>query len=182
MSEESKTPDSDYVHKGDGAGIVPGGAVKLPVGFDDPNLSQEDRDMRLALALQQQENAAAYDAHKKKHDAAVAAHNLRTARSNTQTRLTDIRRKDHGMLSVPSEYSTENAYVSGGDGGDYASPGVDLTGASPQVIADHNMAANLQKVEQLAAGTGQALEKMIHEEHDDAEAQEHRTTRSKCTL
>jgi hypothetical protein len=138
--------------------------------------------MRLALALQQQENAAAYDAHKKQHDASVAAHNLRTARSNTQTRLTDIRRKDHGMLKVPADYSTENAYVSGGDGGDYAAPAVDLRGASPQVIADHKLAASLQKVEQLAAGTGQALEKMIHEKHDDEEAQNLRTTRGKCTL
>lgn len=182
MSEESKTPDSDYVHMGDGRGYVPGGVVKMPDGLDDPNLSQEDRDMRLALALQQQENAAAYDAHKKQHDTAVAAHNLRTARSNTQTRLTDIRRKDHGMLKVPADYSTENAYVSGGDGGDYAAPAVDLRGASPQVVADHKLAASLQKVEQLAAGTGQALEKMIHEKHDDEEAQHLRTTRGKCTL
>ena len=127
MSEESKTPDSDYVHMGDGRGYVPGGVVKIPDGLDDPNLSQEDRDMRLALALQQQENAAAYDAHKKQHDTAVAAHNLRTARSNTQTRLTDIRRKDHGMLKVPADYSTENAYVSGGDGGDLRRPCCRLT-------------------------------------------------------
>ena len=183
MSEESKTPDSDYVHMGDGRGFAPGGVVKIPDGLDDPNLSQEDRDMRLALALQQQENAAAYEAHKKQHDAAVAAHSSRTARSNTQTRLTDIRRKDHGMLKVPAEYSTENAYVSSGDGGgDYAAPAVDLRGASPQVIADHKLAARLQKVEQLAAGTGQQLEKMIHEKHDDEEAQKNRTTLSKFTL
>lgn len=182
MSEESKTPDSDYVHMGSGAGVMPGSMVKMPEGLDDPNLSQEDRDLRLALALQQQENAAAYDAHKLKHEAAVKGHTMRTARSNTQTRLTEIRRKDHGMLSVPAAYSTENAYVSGGDGEYTSPPAVDLTGAPPQVIADHKIAAELQKVEQLAAGTGQALDKMIHEEQEDAEAQAHRTTRGACTM
>lgn len=180
MSEESKTPDSDYVHMGNSARVVPGSMVKMPEGLDDPSLSQEDRDLRLALALQQQENAAAYDAHKAKHDAAVKGNEMRTARSNTQTRLTEIRRKDHGMLSVPAAYSTENAYVSGGDGEYTPAPAVDLTGAPPQVIADHKIAAELQKVEQLAVGTGQALEKMIQEKHDDEDAKAHRTTRGLC--
>ena len=82
MSEESKTPEGDYVHMGDGAGVRPGAPISVP-GLDDPNLSQEDKDMRLALALQQQENAAAYDQHKKKHDAAVKAQTTRTAYSSS---------------------------------------------------------------------------------------------------
>ena len=62
MSEESKTSDTDYVHMNDGRGpgVASGGAAVA--GLDDPALSQEDRDLRLAIALQQQENAAAYDA------------------------------------------------------------------------------------------------------------------------
>lgn len=177
MSEESKT-DTDYVHMG--AGGVPGGSgFKMPDGFDDPNLSQEDRDMRLALALQQQENAAAYDAHKKKHDAAVAAHTNRTARSNVHTRLADVRSKDGGALSVPKEYTTENAYVAGGDG-EYLAPGgaSPPAGASAQEIADYHMAASLQKVEQLSAGIGGTAEKILKEDVEDTTAQAHRTEHS----
>lgn len=175
MSEESKQPDSDYVHMGDG--VVPRGTVALP-GLDDPNLSQEDRDMRLALALQQQENAAVYEQHKQKHEAAVAANSMRTARSGAQGRLAQIRKKDHGMLSVPAEYSTENAYISGGDVGDYTVPGAELKGAPPQVVADHNLAAEMQKLEQTAVGTGQTLEKIISEEKEDEEEQKHRVGRT----
>jgi hypothetical protein len=184
MSEESKTPDADYVHMGDGAGVRPGGSVKMPAGLDDPNLSQEDKDLRLALALQQQENAAAYDEHKKKHDAAVAAQQHRTAYSSNYDKLAATRKKDHGMLRVPADYSTENAYVSGEDG-EYSAPAgsaVDLKGASPQVIADHKMAAEMQKVEQAAAGTGQQLEKMIVEEKVEAHDQKLRTLQGKFTL
>ena len=182
MSEESKAPDTDYVHMGSGQGVIPGGgsAWKLPESMDDPNLTQEERDMRLAIALQQQENAAAYDAHKAKHDASVKGHNLRTARSNTHTRLAAVRAKDGGVLSVPGDYTTENAYVSGGKG-DYLSP-PPAAGATPQEIADYNMAQHLQQVEQVGAGTVQAMTKIISEEKGDTEAQAHRTERSNYIL
>mmetsp|Transcript_27726 Transcript_27726/g.39165 ORF Transcript_27726/g.39165 Transcript_27726/m.39165 type:complete len:187 (+) Transcript_27726:187-747(+) len=174
MSEESKTPDADYVHMGDN-GITPGGGKKIP-GLDDPNLSQEDRDMRLALALQQQENAAAYDQHMKKHKASVAAHTNRTTRSNVHTRLAAVRDKDHGMLSVPASYTTDNAYIAGED---YKAPAsVPPKDALPQEIADHNMAMELQKVEQVGAGVAQATEKILKEEMEDQSAQKHRTERS----
>ena len=66
MSEESKTAEGDFVMMGAGS-VVPGrGTVNL--GLDDPNLSQEEKDHRMAIALQQQENAAAYNEHKKKHE------------------------------------------------------------------------------------------------------------------
>ena len=59
MSEESKTSDSDYVHMnyGNGVGVAPTNGLALPsvAGLDDPSLSQEDRDLRLAIALQQQD-------------------------------------------------------------------------------------------------------------------------------
>lgn len=45
------------------------------------NLSQEEIDHGLALALQQQENNSAYDASKKRHEKALAAQNLKTGRS-----------------------------------------------------------------------------------------------------
>lgn len=174
MSEESKTPDADYVHMGPG-----GSGMKLPKGMDDPNLSQEDRDMRLALALQQQENAAAFDAHKKKHQAAVAANTNRTTRSNVHTRLANVRDKDGGMLSVPAAYTTENAYVSGGNG-DYLPPvgTAPPAGASAQEVADYNLAASLQKVEAVTVGTGAAAEKILKEDMSEADAQAHRTGHS----
>jgi hypothetical protein len=117
-------------------------------------LSQEDRDMRLALALQQQETLLPMML-TKKHDAAVAASANRTTRSNVQTRLANVRSKDGGALSVPAEYTTENAYVSGGIG-EYLPPAgaAPPAGASPQEVADFNLAVSLQKVEQLSVGIG----------------------------
>lgn len=64
MSEESKTADSDYVMMGK-PGSSPGG-VASKLSIDDPTLSQEERDHRLALAMQQQENAAVQEEQKKK--------------------------------------------------------------------------------------------------------------------
>ncbi|KAL7549052.1 hypothetical protein ACHAWF_012322 [Thalassiosira exigua] len=194
MSEESKTSDSDYVHmSGDvGRGGTPGGAghASPPVaGLDDPNLTQEERDLRLAIALQRQENAAAYDQHKKRHDAAVAANANRTGRSCVHGRLAAVRKKDHGMLAVPDEYTTENAYKKGD--GEYVAPpssgpeAAEATvaaaaagGALPQEVADLKMALDLQKVEQTGAGTARTLEKILREEKEDGEANEHRTGRS----
>ena len=115
MSEESKTADGDYVMMGSGS------AVKKPgINVDDPNLSQEEKDHRLAIALQQQENVAAYSEHKKKHDANIKADQNRTARSGTFTRLAAVRDKDSGMLSVPAEYSSDHAYKKAD--GDYLPP------------------------------------------------------------
>jgi len=183
MSEESKTTDSDYVHMGDGRGIAVGGGANLPSpsGLDDPGLSQEDRDLRLAIALQQQENAAAYDAHKKKHDNAIAANTNRTSRSNVHSRLAQVRAKDHGMLSVPNEDTTENAYKKSDS--DYVSPagGVNmesLKGALPQEVADRKLAIDLQKVEQTGAGTARTMEKIIKEEKSDDAAAALRNARS----
>ena len=181
MSEETKTPDGDYVMMG-GAGPAPGtGQNMLSASLGDPNLSQEDRDHRLAIALQQQENAAAYDAHKKKHDQAVKANSMRTTRSNTHTRLAAVRDKDQGMLSVPAEYTTENAYVKK-DSSNYVPPGDSpdesmLAGATPQQIADFKLAKELQKVEQVGAGTVREMDKIVKEEDTEAAAANRRTAR-----
>ncbi len=151
-------------------------------GIDDTFLSQEDRDHRLAIALQQQENAAVYDSHKKKHEKFVAANTNRTARSGTFSKLAAVRDKDHGMLSVPKDYTTENAYVR--DDGDFM-PGAGqksdeelLKGATPQQIADFKLAKELQKVEQVGAGTAREMAKIVTEETVQKEVQAHRTERS----
>lgn len=178
MSEESKSAESDYVNMGSGSGR-PTSAPGSNLGLDDPNLTQEDKDMRLAIALQQQENAAVYTDHKKKHDAHVAANANRTTRSGSHTRLAAVRAKDQGMLSVPSAYSTENAYKS--EDGHYAAPtGHDAppAGALPQEVADHNLAIEIQKVEQVGAGTGQTLDKIVKGEKMDEAADANRAARS----
>jgi hypothetical protein len=175
MSEESKTPDADYVMMGSGA--TSGGAPKVSLGLDDPNLSQEDKDHRLAIALQQQENAAVYDAHKKKHEQSVQASVNRTARSGTFTKLAAVRQKDHGMLSVPADYTTPNAYVK--ETGDYlpAAEKGESTG-TPQQTADYQLAKELQKVEQVGAGTAREMAKIVSEEEEAAKAQASRVERS----
>jgi hypothetical protein len=178
MSEESKTPDGDYVMMGSGA-TTPGGGAKMNLGLDDPNLSQEDKDHRLAIALQQEENAAVVDARKKKHEQAVAASVNRTARSGTFTKLAAVRQKDHGMLSVPADYTTPNAYVK--ESGDYlahAEKGEGLAGSTPQQVADYQLAKELQKVEQVGAGTARTLSKIVAEDTSEASAQAHRVQRS----
>lgn len=182
MSEESKTAEGDYVIMGS---TGPGSSrVFVPDGLDDPNLTQEERDHRLAIALQQQENAAALDEHKKKHEAAVHANEFRTARSGTFTKLAAVRDKDHGMLHVPSEYTTDNAYVKN-ESDYYVPPGADVSaykGAKPQEIADFQLAQSLQKVEQVSAGTAQTMSKILKEEEEDDVAQAHRTERSNFHL
>eukprot|EP00536_Pseudo-nitzschia_multiseries_P008997 jgi/Psemu1/199591/e_gw1.241.17.1 len=176
MSEESKTPDGDYVMMGSGA-ATPGGA-KMSVGIDDPNLSQEDRDHRLAIALQQEENAAVYAEHQKKHQEAVAANTNRTARSGTFTKLAAVRQKDHGMLSVPADYTTPNAYVKETDYIAHQDKNESLAGMTPQQSADYQLAKELQKVEQVGAGTAREMSKIVTEEESEADAQAHRVERS----
>ena len=177
MSEESKTGEGDYVMMGSGSG-VPGRGTATNQGLDDPNLSQEEKDHRLAIALQQQENAAAYSDHKKKHDEYVQSQEMRTTRSSTFTKLAAVRDKDHGMLSVPNEYTSDDAYRKEG----YSAPNSGIPpppkGATPQEIADHQKASELQKFEQAGAGTIQTMSKIVKEENEEEEAQAHRTERS----
>jgi len=161
MPEESKV---DYVDMG-GANMN---------GLDDPNLSPEDRDMKLAIQLQQQENAAVYAEHVKKHTNQVKADTNRTARSGTFSKLAAVRDKDHGALKT-----FEDSAATAATSNYIAPPEADL---SPQELADHNLAAELQKVEQVGAGTVQTLDRMAREEQAAKEAQEHRTGRSKHTL
>jgi len=111
----------NYVNMGSGSGIR-NTTSKMPEidGFNDPNLLPEERDRRLALALQQQENAAVYENMKKKHDIEKESQKLRTTRSNAPTSLAAIRKKEREnpqdvSESVYSNYvapsSGENAIV-----------------------------------------------------------------------
>ena len=165
-----------------GSGSVVPGRGTVNLGLDDPNLSQEEKDHRMAIALQQQENAAPYNDHKKKHEQNKQAQNFRTARSGTFTKLAAVRDKDHGMLSVPSAYTSDNAYHK--DGGDYVAPSggeyvsAPPKNATPQELADFKVAAEMQKFEQIDAGTTRTMNKIVSEEASEEEAQKHRTERS----
>jgi hypothetical protein len=179
MSEESKTAEGDYVMMG--SGVTPGRGPSVHSGLEDPNLTQEEKDHRLAIALQQQENAAAFDQHKKKHEEFEHANDSRTARSGTFTKLQAVRQKDHGKLTVPAEYTSDGAYVSGdslskpGSSTHFAPP---PKNATPQELADYKLAIDLQKVEQVGAGTVREMAKIVEEELHEEEAQAHRTQRS----
>jgi hypothetical protein len=83
------------------------------------------------------------------------------------------------MLSVPDEYSTENAYKKG----DHATVGTDSyvhpnPDATPQERSDLQMALELQKVEQTGAGTARMMDKILTEEMQDEKADELRNARS----
>lgn len=147
--KEEKKPNqtimSNYVSMGEDVSKIP--------GLDDPNLSQEEKDLRLALALQQQENAAAYDQHKKRHDAAQSAQNTRTTRSNVSSRLAAVRKNQK-----------EGGYDGMNDG----------SYLGPDASADARLAEELQKVGETTAKTA----KIIAEDGEDAKAAKRRNGRS----
>lgn len=174
MSEECKSAEGDYVMMGK-PGAAPGRAAGLPNGIDDPNLPQEEKDHRLAIALQQQENAAALEEHKKKQAQTQAANMHRTARSGTFSRLAAVRDKDHGMLSVPQDYTTDNAYVNAAKDPKMSTYAPPPKNAKPEEIQDYKLAAELQRFEQVGAGTVREMEKIAQEEQEAEVAQAHRT-------
>jgi hypothetical protein len=142
---------SDYVKMG---AAKPGtNKMEIP-GLDDPSISQEEKDLRLALALQQQENAAAYDAHKKRHDAKVTSQNTRTARSSVGSRLPAIRKQQK-------------------EGGNYEK-GTSGTYGGPNESSDAALANELQKVEETTATTA----KIIAQDSQAALAEKRRNGRS----
>lgn len=159
------------------SGPAPGRGT-MAVGLDDPTLSQEEKDHRLAIAMQQEENAAALGDYKKKHEDYQRANTMRTARSGTYTKLAAVRQKDHGMLKVPEAYTSDNAYqASSPDGyiapfGGFAPP---PKNATPQELADYEMAQNMQKFEQAGAGTVRTMEKIAKEEAQEEQSQARRT-------
>ena len=185
MSEESKI-DSDYVHMFDGntpptaaAGGGGGGAVvthAAPDGLDDPNLSQEERDLRLAIALQQQENSAALTA-AKIHKAEQSRTNiLRSGRSGAQTGLAHIRaREKMGTSSIG--YANAGAadviseYVAPMSAGGVASN-------MSQEAKDYQLAVELQKVEASSVGSAKLAQQLSAQDQKEKAAGANRVGRS----
>jgi len=145
---------SNYVNMGSGSGVKPGtNNLKVP-GLDDPNLSQEEKDLRLALALQQQENAIAYDAHKKRHDQNVSSQSTRTARSGVASRLANVRKSE----------KTDDA--GSGSAGSYGGP----NGTSSAAMLN----SEIIKVGETTASTA----KIIAQDNEAAKAAKRRNGRS----
>ncbi len=153
-----------YVNMGDKA-PVPGSSLPQPSSGlnDDPNLPQEERDLRLAISLQQQENAAAYEAHKRRQEANSVAKKNRTTRSSCSTGLASIRRAQKSSDESPVGYKAAD--------GDYSAPG----------SADGKLAAELQKVEQSTVGTAQLMEKIVKQDQNDRKSNNLRSGRSAAT-
>jgi hypothetical protein len=158
IDQETSTMDANYVNMGQG--VTPGTTIPNTAGLEEPNLSQEERDLRLALALQQQENAAAYDAHKKTHEAAIAARKTRTTRSNASTGLASIRKAQKNNV--------ENTDLK--SDGAYDAPGTESS--------DAQLAAELQKVEHATAGTAQLMEQIAKEDSEERKSTSTRSGRS----
>ena len=164
--------DSDYVHMGE-TGVKPGTGVAAGIsnlGLDDPNLSQEELDLRLAISLQQQENARVLANAKKKKTASNQSNLFRTGRSGVNSRLAAVRDKDHGALSYP-DTSEANAYNAATG---YAPPG---TGGA-QEDSDMKLARELQRVEATSISASVQTEKLQKLEAEELEARKHRTLRS----
>ncbi len=145
---------SNYVKMGDGS-VKPGTStneIEIP-GLDNPSLSLEEKDLRLALALQQQENASAYEAHKKKIEAKHSSQNNRTSRSSAGTRLTAARLNQKGA---------KDAAIGGG------------SYAGPDDSSDARLASELYKVGVTTAKTAS----VIAEGGNDAKTAKMRNGRS----
>jgi hypothetical protein len=152
MSDDIKY--SEYHSMGAAGGAPRGGHVVRVEGLDDPNLTQEERDRRLAIALQQQENAAVYDLAKKKHDAATAAQANRTTRSNVATSLATIRKKQKEEgdidLSPQDPYAAElqkkeNASASTMDTLNYLIKEVQHDKEADDLRVSHSRSYNIKK-------------------------------------
>merc|ERR1712165_27286 len=130
--------------------------------------SQEEQDLRLAMALQQAENAQAYETSKKRHEQATATQSHRTIRSNAGTSLSSIRATQKAsaerMSSAPTA-TTANYYAPSGAG-------------DAQELADARLAGDMQRVEQATAGTARMMAKIQREEESSKASAELRNARS----
>mmetsp|Transcript_27997 Transcript_27997/g.64092 ORF Transcript_27997/g.64092 Transcript_27997/m.64092 type:complete len:157 (-) Transcript_27997:191-661(-) len=134
--------------------------------------TQEDRDLRLAIALQQEENEAAIAAAKSRSSSINASKEARTSRSGVHSKLAAIRSKDMGMLRVPKEYTTENAYSPN----NYSPPGgPSMSSVLPGERSDFALASELQKVEDTAAAASAASQKLSQMTVDESKSSAHRT-------
>lgn len=143
-------------------------------GIHDPTLSQEERDLRLALALQQQENAAALATHAQRQATQKATHDLRTARSGAKEGLSHLRKKTAAAAARPSA----SEYVAPAYYGVGSNPSTHTHASSAIMDEDFRLAMEMQMAEDNAAGTARLVEKLIKEEVKDKEDKELRSGRS----
>lgn len=157
---------SNYVNMGAGSGITSGNADITNVGgYDNPSLSTEEKDRRLALALQQQENAAVYDTMKKKHDGEELAQKLRTTRSNVSTGLAAIRKKEREQSDSPPNYES-------GYSGNYNAPGGHASDPDAQLAMESH------RIDQACAGTAKMMEHITEVSAKDKASKDLRNARS----
>jgi len=135
-----------------------GGSLNVGNDPNDESVSQEEKDLRLAMALQQQENASAYDASRKRHEQTVAAQKTRTGRSSIGTSLPHIRK-----------VQGKDNRTQGAGTGMYDAPGNDN---------DYTLAQNLQKEEQAALGTAMMVERMVKTDAGNSASKQVRNSRS----
>merc|ERR1739845_7810 len=150
---------SNYVNMGSGSGIR-NTTSKIPEidGLNDPNLSAEERDRRLALALQQQENAAVYENMKKKHDTEKESQRLRTTRSNAPTSLAAIRKKER---ENPKDFNN-NSYSN------YVAP----------TSGEKTAVDEFTRVDEACAGTAQLMNHIVKTTAKDKASRNLRNARS----
>lgn len=130
-------------------------------GMNDPNLSQEERDLRLALALQQQENASVLAAHAQRQASQRSTNDFRTARSGAKEGLTTIRKIQKNSAATNYGADADSMYMA---------PGSD--------DADYKLAMEMQMAEDSAVGTARLVEKIIKDEVKEREEKELRSGRS----
>jgi hypothetical protein len=131
-------------------------------GMNDPNLSQEERDLRLALALQQQENASVLAAHAQRQSSQRTTNDFRTARSGAKEGLTTIRKVQKQTSTSGHPFHSANST--------YMAPGSD--------DADYKLAMEMQMAEDSAVGTARLVEKIIKDEVKEKEEKGLRSGRS----
>ena len=182
MSEESKI-DSDYVHlfdapsnNGNSNNVASTVTNAVPPDLDDPKYTPEERDLRLAIALQQQENNAALHAIQKKQAETSRSKALRSGRSGAMTGLAAIRAREKRTPFVPATVSSD--YVPPSTTGFAAN-----TTAGPHAMTqedkDYALAVELQKVEASSAGSAKLAQVLQQQESNEKSAKEHRVMRSK---
>merc|ERR1712050_481240 len=150
---------SNYVNMGSGPGSRTN-TSKMPEfnGQSHNNLSSEQRDRRLALALQQQENAAVYEDMKKKHDTEKESQKLRTTRSNAPTSLAAIRKKER---ENPKDFSN-NSYSN------YVAP----------TSGEKTAVDEFTRVDEACAGTAQLMNHIVKTTAKDKASRNLRNARS----
>mmetsp|Transcript_20868 Transcript_20868/g.29449 ORF Transcript_20868/g.29449 Transcript_20868/m.29449 type:complete len:771 (+) Transcript_20868:242-2554(+) len=138
----------------------------------EDNLWNEVQDVKLTIALQQKENAAAMEVYQKRRRAAERSKTYRSGISGAADRFSFARSSNN------SQSYDVGDYVPPADGGQVQFP----AGTHPQEIADYNLAMSLQKLDQVGAGTVQQWERILRKEREEEEARKLRNARSGYSL